>query len=100
MESQFITGLIDTFLHKGSYFLFKEKLDGGALSKMIQAFHTELSEKFCQYTIYCVAMAIKDLHDSNVIHRDIQAANIFYSEEGVIKIHDLRVATYLPSDEA
>ena len=38
-------------------------------------------------------MGLKDLHDMNILHRDLKGANIFLSEnENSIKLGDLNVS--------
>ena len=35
---------------------------------------------------------LKSLHDKKIVHRDVKAANVFVSGEGVYKLGDLNVS--------
>ena len=66
---------------------------GGDLAKKIkQAGNKYFSEEqilewFCQLLV-----AIKDIHDKKIIHRDIKSQNVFLTKEGIIKLGDLNVS--------
>lgn len=67
---------------------------GGDLAKKIkQAGSRGFSEEqilewFCQLLI-----AIKDIHDKKIIHRDIKSQNVFLTKGGLVKIGDFGVST-------
>ena len=53
-----------------------------------------LAEKDIWRVAYQSLLGLAKLHDCNIIHRDIKAANIFF-HEGNVKIGDLNVAKHL-----
>ena len=52
------------------------------------------SEKEIWKVAYQTLERLNKLHDCNIIHRDIKAANIFF-DSGYVKIGDLNVAKHL-----
>jgi NIMA (never in mitosis gene a)-related kinase 1/4/5 len=67
---------------------------GGDLAKKIKQAgtrgfsETQVLEWFCQMLI-----AIKDIHDKKIIHRDIKSQNVFLTKSGLAKIGDFGVST-------
>lgn len=65
---------------------------GGELTKILKTAKRighHFSEEFCKYTLFCVANGLKDMHDKNILHRDIKSDNILFKDDGTIKIADL-----------
>ena len=62
---------------------------GGELTKILKTAKRighHFSEEFCKYTLFCVANGLKDMHDKNILHRDIKSDNILFKDDGTIKI--------------
>ena len=69
-----------------------EYMDQGSMEKIIEHDHMNYSEDFCRYTLYKVAKGMNEMHNRNVLHRDIKSDNILMSSDGEIKITDLGFA--------
>ena len=71
--------------------------DGDLKTKIIKAktFKTafSLDQIVTWFTQLC--MAVKRVHDSNIIHRDIKPSNIFHTSKGLIKLGDFGVSKKL-----
>ena len=73
-----------------------EFMEQGDLTKIILENDQRYSEDFCRYNLYKVALGLRDMHQHNVLHRDIKSDNILYSvENGDVKISDLGFACSL-----
>ena len=72
-----------------------EYMEGGDLTSILVAQQGDFSEDFCKWNLYQLALALKKMHQSNILHRDIKAANILCRENGDIKLADLGVSTYI-----
>ena len=60
------------------------------LTKAIKVgYNMDYSEDFCAYTLYGIAKALKDMHDKELVHRDIQPNHINYDLYGNVKINGL-----------
>ena len=73
-------------------------MEGGELTKIVKMaklVNMTLSEEFCKYTLFCVASGLRDLHDKNVLHRDVKSDNILFKANGIIKIADLGFSVIL-----
>ena len=59
------------------------------MSKIIVQRKGLLSEDFCKYSLYQVALGLQAMHKHNILHRDIKSDNILCRANGEIKIADL-----------
>ena len=69
--------------------------DGGDLQKKIADRSFDYDKGFDEHFIWKVAYelltACKKLHEKNIVHRDIKAANIFFAND-IAKLGDLNVS--------
>ena len=70
-------------------------MEGGSLTEILKVHYQSFSEEFCKYTIWCIAMGIKAIHDKNVLHRDMKSDNVLIDPKGNIKVSDLGTAVAL-----
>lgn len=72
-----------------------EFADGGDLTSVINNHkkkNTKLTEKEIWHYFVQIVRGVKALHDLKICHRDIKAANLFVTKDGVIKLGDLNVS--------
>jgi serine/threonine protein kinase len=68
-------------------FIFLEYVSGGSISQMIRKFGAFSETMVCNFTAQIVD-GLDYLHSQQICHRDIKAANILYSNEGIVKLAD------------
>ena len=72
-----------------------EYADGGDLQSKISS-HKNIKKYFNEKTISSIFIqmvyGLKELHDRNIIHRDLKSANIFLMKNGLCKLGDLNVS--------
>ena len=72
-----------------------EYADGGDLQSKISS-HKNIKKYFNEKTIWSIFIqmvyGIKELHDRNIVHRDLKSANIFLMKNGICKLGDLNVS--------
>lgn len=95
LDSEFVIKCEDVYEHEGRYHIMLEKMERGRLSRIIENWPETFSIDFCKYAIYCVAIAIKEMHDRNIVHRDIRSCNILVNTIGDIKLKELSQAIFL-----
>ena len=69
VTSPHIIGFCEVFEYKSTFIMVLEYISGGPLTKLIKTFHEYFSIEFCQYTLYCVALGIRDMHRRHLVHR-------------------------------
>eukprot|EP01127_Copromyxa_protea_P021740 TRINITY_DN7566_c1_g1_i1.p1 TRINITY_DN7566_c1_g1~~TRINITY_DN7566_c1_g1_i1.p1 ORF type:complete len:1094 (-),score=247.61 TRINITY_DN7566_c1_g1_i1:58-3339(-) len=95
LKNENIVRYIDSHITEGAFFIVLEFLENGSLSDMLKDFGEggNFPEHLIVLYITQVLRGLDYLHRQGVIHRDIKAANILSTKEGVIKVADFGVAT-------
>ncbi len=93
--------VFETFEDEDNYCIVSELLQAGDLFKYVcQQPDQPLTEEHAKNVIKQVATGLKQLHDRNIIHRDIKMENIFVSDmttDATFKLGDLGSAHELES---
>lgn len=90
LESSYVTKYMGSFLKGSDLHVVMEYLGGGSLRTLIKP--GPLDEVYIKIIMRQVLDGLVFLHSNHIVHRDIKAANILLSEEGVVKIADFGVA--------
>jgi NIMA (never in mitosis gene a)-related kinase len=75
-----------------------EHAAGGDLLKMIHSFTKKkgkVPEEEIWKALVHITCGLRSLHKKGILHRDLKAANIFLTSDGVYKIGDLNVSKVL-----
>ena len=91
MSHSNITMYIESFVEGSKLYIVMEHADGGDLSGSIQRQkqtgegwpEDEVMRIFVQ-----ICLALKHVHDANILHRDLKAQNIFLTTKGIVKLGD------------
>lgn len=65
------------------------------MTKIVLAKNGAVSEDFCKWSLYQVALGLQGMHKHNVLHRDIKSDNILCDSDGTIKIADMGFSIFL-----
>ena len=79
----------DSFEDKDKFYILMEYCEGQNLRDYINENiknNTLIEEKILYKIIKQICLGIKEIHDKNIIHRDLKSENIFISEKMEIKI--------------
>ncbi|KAG9392104.1 Protein kinase domain [Carpediemonas membranifera] len=90
LESDYVTRYYGSFIEGTRLSIVMEYLGGGSVFDIMQ--QTDISEAYIAIIMREVLSALKYLHSSNKIHRDIKAANLLLSEGGKVKLADFGVS--------
>lgn len=81
-----------SFLHGTYLWMVMEYCAGGSIRSLLE-YGGSLDENSTIYVAHTVLLALRYLHRSGIIHRDIKAANILITHNGQIKLGDFGVAS-------
>jgi serine/threonine protein kinase len=76
---------------EGQLSIFLELVSGGSIASMLRKFGTFSEQMISNFTAQIVD-GLDYLHQQQICHRDIKAANILYSNEGIVKLADFGTA--------
>jgi serine/threonine protein kinase len=86
-----IVRYIDSRLSRDYLYIVLELVENGSLATALKRFGC-FSESLAAVYISQVLRGLSFLHEQGVIHRDIKAANILTTKEGIVKLADFGVA--------
>lgn len=81
---------------KHSIYIILEYINGGSLASYLK--NGVLTPERAAFQIKQVLEGIKYLHQHNILHRDIKAANILVTKSGILKLADFGVSARLEND--
>ncbi|KAJ2616400.1 kinase that interacts with cdc31p [Coemansia sp. RSA 1365] len=90
LHSAHIAQYYGSFIESSRMWIIMEYASGGSIHKLMQAGPVE--DKYTASIMYGVLLALDYLHTSGIMHRDIKAANILVTNEGVVQLCDFGVA--------
>lgn len=76
-----------------------ELMEEGDLSDVIMHRKGNLSEDFCKYSLYQVALGLDYMHSHNILHRSIKSDDVLCRANGEIKIGDLGYSVLLTEQQ-
>ena len=98
MSHQNIVACVESFVESSKLYIIMEYADGGdigaAVQKMISA-NTVFTEEQILHIFSQITFAMKYVHDSNILHRDLKSQNIFLMNDGRVKLGDFGIAKVL-----
>jgi len=102
MQHSNITHYVESFVENSKLYIVMEHADGGDLTAAIthrknsgnRWAEDELMRIFVQ-----ICLALKHVHDQNILHRDLKSQNIFLTSKGIVKLGDFGIAKVLDASE-
>jgi NIMA (never in mitosis gene a)-related kinase 1/4/5 len=100
MHHSNIAMYVESFVENSKLYIVMEYADGGDLSAAIQ--RKKKSNEFwnedeVMRIFVQICLALKHVHDRNIIHRDLKSQNIFLTTKGIVKLGDFGIAKVLDS---
>jgi serine/threonine protein kinase len=98
MHHSNIAMYVESFVENSKLYIVMEYADGGDLTGAVQRRKTanqpwqedEVMRIFVQ-----ICLALKHVHDQNILHRDLKSQNIFLTSNGIVKLGDFGIAKVL-----
>jgi NIMA (never in mitosis gene a)-related kinase len=103
LQHEYVVQYYDSFIDRGGLSIVMEYCDGGDLASLLRDTArrgTHLSTDDVRRFSLQVASALSFVHEKNVIHRDIKAANVFLASSGPkvdVRLGDFGVSKLLSS---
>ena len=102
MSHSNITMYIESFVESSKLYIVMEHADGGDLSVAIakrKKTNQRWPENEVMRIFVQICLALKHVHDQNILHRDLKSQNIFLTTNGIIKLGDFGIAKVLENTE-
>ncbi|KAJ1938996.1 kinase that interacts with cdc31p, partial [Linderina macrospora] len=90
LHSPHIAQYYGSFMESSHMWIIMEYASGGSIHKLMQA--GPIEERYISSIMYGVLLALDYLHSSGIMHRDIKAANILVTQDGIVQLCDFGVA--------
>nr|VZK65455.1 Serine/threonine-protein kinase PrkC [Mycoplasma feriruminatoris]VZR75600.1 Serine/threonine-protein kinase PrkC [Mycoplasma feriruminatoris]VZR98086.1 Serine/threonine-protein kinase PrkC [Mycoplasma feriruminatoris] len=87
-----IVKMKDVFSWQNYYVIVMELIEGADLSKKFNAYNNVLSNREFIYYFLQITKGLKEIHDNNIIHRDVKPANILITNDSKVRISDFGIS--------
>jgi len=94
-DHPFIMTLVKTFETKDSVYMLTELITGGELHAAIRTIPTVLSRAQCQFYGGSIVLVLEELHERNIVYRDLKPENVMLDNQGYLKLIDFGIAKKL-----
>ena len=91
-QSSRLVKVIDMIAEPRGLFIVMEFIEGMSLEQALQASDSPMDPKQGLNLIYCLALALKEIHDAGILHRDLKPANVMIDGRGRARITDFGLA--------
>ena len=95
-----IVNVYEYFEENNTAYIVMEFLDGCNLSEFIESNGNKPDIDSSVEIICHICDALKDIHDSGIIHRDISPDNIYLCNNGTVKLIDFGAARFSSAEES
>ena len=99
-NSKYIIKYYDSFIENNNLYILMEYGGDLNLKEYIQKYKDDdnlMEENIIEKIILQICSGLKEIHEANIIHRDLSPENIFVNEKDEIKIGDFGVSKRLSS---
>jgi len=92
-----VVTLYDVYSADGNDFLVMELVEGRNLSQLLAEDGARTSKQALDI-LFAITAALSAAHDRGILHRDVKAANVMLTHDGVVKVLDFGLAKLRESD--
>ncbi|KAJ1722355.1 kinase that interacts with cdc31p [Coemansia erecta] len=90
LHSPHIAQYYGSFIEESRMWIVMEYASGGSIHKLMRP--GAIAEAYISTIMYGVLLALDYLHESGIMHRDVKAANVLVTDQGVVQLCDFGVA--------
>ena len=96
IKSEFVVKYIESFEENNFFNIVMEYCEGGDLEKfLLERKKIPLNDNFIWKLFIQIVIGLGEIHNMNILHRDLKTPNIFLTKDNDIKIGDLGIAKQL-----
>eukprot|EP00055_Hartaetosiga_balthica_P016737 m.106939 g.106939 ORF g.106939 m.106939 type:complete len:322 (+) comp9166_c0_seq2:81-1046(+) len=92
-----ITNFVDGYMNRKELWIIIDLCEGGSLADIMDFQRAPLNEACLRCVGFQSSEGLMFLHENGIMHRDIKAANIMLSRNGVVKLGDFGVSALMKS---
>lgn len=94
-----IVQIYDSFLENSTAYIIMEYMEGMELSKYLEN-KGKLTVEEAKEILHPILLALKDVHELGIVHRDIAPNNIFLLKDGRVKLYDFGASRFVSSSHS
>lgn len=98
-NSEYLVQVIDLIDEPRGLFIVMLYVDGTSLEHALQSSESAMDPRQGLNLIYCLALALKQIHDGGVLHRDLKPSNILLQRDGQVRVSDFGLATVIEDQD-
>lgn len=102
MSHSNITMYVESFVESSKLYIVMEHADGGDLTAAI-AKRRKNTQRWPEDEVMRIfvqlCLALKHVHEGNILHRDLKCQNVFLTTKGIVKLGDFGIAKVLDASE-
>ena len=102
MSHSNITMYVESFVESSKLYIVMEHADGGDLTAAI-AKRRKNAQRWPEDEVMRIfvqlCLALKHVHEANILHRDLKCQNVFLTTKGIVKLGDFGIAKVLDASE-
>ena len=96
IKSEYVVKFIESFEENNFYNIVMEYCEGGDLEKFLEERKKiPLNDNFIWKLFIQIVIGLGEIHNMNILHRDLKTQNIFLTKNNDIRIGDLGIAKQL-----
>ncbi len=94
-----IVQIYDSFQENSTAYIVMEYMEGIELSKYLEN-KGKLTVEEAKEILHPILLALKDVHNLGIVHRDIAPNNIFLLKDGRVKLYDFGASRFVSSSHS
>ncbi|CAD8101089.1 unnamed protein product [Paramecium sonneborni] len=92
IKGEFIQKYYQDFMTKKKCYMILENVQGGSLQQLMQ--RKQMSEMEIRFYIAEILIALQDLHNNNIIYRNLSPNNVLIDNQGHIRLSDFSLCHF------
>ena len=94
----FLANMLYFFTTEARLYFVMPFIGGGEMSEVLKK-EKKLSEKMTKFYVIQLVLGLKELHDNNIMHRNLKLEHLMIGTDGYLKIVDFGLARVLSPHE-